>query len=203
MSGDDEQIAAHALAARRREPIGPAALHQFHEPILVRGQTLPEHLLFVGRIDGDRADRALARRAVRAPADGEQGERARRPRRQVHGLNAPASFAERIAGHASVSVTRTRSVRRRTKSEAFRDGERGVRRSGVVHPRARRGGAPTRLALRSARPCAKRCAPNAGRSRSLPRPYRNPRCPLPSWRSSSAPSSSRWPCSGRSSSACR
>ena len=60
MAGDDEQVAANALPAGRGEPIGAAALHQLHELVLVFRQALPKDLLFVRRIDGDGADRALA-----------------------------------------------------------------------------------------------------------------------------------------------
>ena len=74
MAGDDEQVAAHALAACGCEPIGAAALDQFDELILVRGQALPEHLLFVGGIDGDRADRALAGMTVGALTQREQSD---------------------------------------------------------------------------------------------------------------------------------
>ena len=72
MAGDDEHVAANALPAGRGQPIGTTSFHQLDELILTLGQALPEHLLFVGRIDGDGADRALAGVAVRAPAQGEQ-----------------------------------------------------------------------------------------------------------------------------------
>ena len=84
MARDDEEIAAHALPAGRCEPIGTTAFHQLDELVLVRGQTLPEHFLFVGGIDGDRAHRALAGVTVRTVARGEQRCNKEEAGRQTH-----------------------------------------------------------------------------------------------------------------------
>ena len=79
MAGDDEEVATDALAAGGREPIRTAALDQFDELILIGRQTLPEHLLFVRGIDGDRADRAHAGTTVGALAQGEQRDEKHEP----------------------------------------------------------------------------------------------------------------------------
>ncbi|MET0681819.1 MAG: hypothetical protein ABWZ29_00595 [Casimicrobiaceae bacterium] len=60
MAGDDQQIAANALPASRSEPIPATALHQLDKLVLVFRQSLAKNFPFVGRIDGDGANGALA-----------------------------------------------------------------------------------------------------------------------------------------------
>ena len=60
MARDHQHVAADLLLAGRREPIGAPALDQFDELILIRRKAAPKRFFFVGRVDGDRADRFLA-----------------------------------------------------------------------------------------------------------------------------------------------
>ena len=94
MAGDDQNVAADALPAGRSEPVRPAALHQLDELIFVLGEIAPERLLFVGRIDGDRADGALWRRAPEENARGRPPMRAERATFLAIGMPyAPTSHA--------------------------------------------------------------------------------------------------------------
>jgi hypothetical protein len=70
MTGDDQDIAANALAARRLQPVGPAVLDELDELILVAREELAQGVLFVRRVDRDRADGLLvgARRAPTPPS---------------------------------------------------------------------------------------------------------------------------------------
>src|SRR5439155_10241801 len=69
---DDEDIAANSPLARRCEPIGPTSLDQLDELELVGRQAPAKRLLFVRRIDGDRADGFFIGVCVVRPAASEQ-----------------------------------------------------------------------------------------------------------------------------------
>ena len=56
MPRDEQDVAADALAAGRRQPIGASVLDQFDELELVGGQPAAKRFFFVRGIDGDRAD---------------------------------------------------------------------------------------------------------------------------------------------------
>src|SRR6476646_249541 len=61
MTGDQQYVAANALAARRRQPVGPSPFHELDELVAIRRQAAPERFLFIRGIDGDRADGRLVR----------------------------------------------------------------------------------------------------------------------------------------------
>ena len=96
MPGDDERVAAHALMARRGEPIRPSALDQLDEAIVVARQVALENVLLVGRIDGDRADRLRLRDGDTGPRggssahghDGQSAEGGQGQGNSAHGLRA-------------------------------------------------------------------------------------------------------------------
>ncbi len=63
--GDDQDVAAHALAPRGFQPIGTASLDELDEAIAIGRQVPAKRFLFVRGIDGDRADRLLRRTRTR------------------------------------------------------------------------------------------------------------------------------------------
>jgi hypothetical protein len=67
MTGDEKNVAAHALPAGRSEPIGATALDQLDELELVLGKVAAEAFLLVGRADGDRADGLFVRPSATRP----------------------------------------------------------------------------------------------------------------------------------------
>ena len=75
MAGNDQNVAMNLLAARRGEPVRATSLQQLDKLILLGGQVPAKRLFFVWRVDGDGADRTLARCCRRAPsADSESKE---------------------------------------------------------------------------------------------------------------------------------
>ena len=59
MTRDHEHIATDTGAARRCQPIGPASFHQLDELEFIGRDAPAKYFLFVGRVDGDRANRFL------------------------------------------------------------------------------------------------------------------------------------------------
>jgi hypothetical protein len=94
------------LPARRGKPIRPAPLDELDELIFVFGEVAAEGLLFVGRIDGDRADGALG------------CARLRKKQRTVSSASRRADFVAMgtpytVTLHAATTRTAVREVDRR------------------------------------------------------------------------------------------
>ena len=100
MAGDDENVAAHLLAARRSEPIRAAVLDQLDELVLARREVPAHRLLFVGRVDGDRAHR----QRIGGRRGGNRGREAGGGQQDLHGRrhdsDAPLRCGRRIAASA-------------------------------------------------------------------------------------------------------
>ena len=68
MAGNDQDVAAHAFAARRFQPVRTASLDEFDETIAIGREVAAKSFLLVRGIHGDRADCLLQRICARERA---------------------------------------------------------------------------------------------------------------------------------------
>ena len=106
----------HALLARRGQPVGPAALDQLDELVVVRRQVPAERLLLVRRVDGDRAD-GLGRGVAPNEHGGGEARGERRPACEDghghghgHGTRRRHAAAAQCGQYSTSPALRTRSV---------------------------------------------------------------------------------------------
>ena len=118
VAGDDQNVALNPLAARRCQPIGAAALHEFDELEIPGRKRAPQCLPLVGRVDGDGADGLGGGANVPGPRRreqyGDEGEARSCDQGAVGEVHIVGEYRTRVRSRCLAGSGEVRRVRQRT-----------------------------------------------------------------------------------------